>query len=211
MLDDLESPQIPIVMSHVIIRAFYHSFFNSVTQAMQNADRSCRKEAGKQEHRASQLPTPSNKQASRRNYYKFRETTMTIEIDKVSPVAGPALLTNSEEEHALNSFSNFLQYETVSATGPSTGAYKEAANYLISELSSIPCLDKIHLLHEAPDHSPVVVARWKGSDDDLPVVLLNSHYDVVPASKEDWTVEPFEGLRKDGRIYGRGAQDMKCV
>ena len=99
----------------------------------------------------------------------------------------------------------------VSCLSPSTGAYKEAANYLISELSSIPCLDKIHLLHEAPDQSPVVVARWKGSDDDLPAVLLNIHYDVVPASKEDWTAELFEGLRKDGKIYGRGAQDMKCV
>jgi len=76
-------------------------------------------------------------------------------------------------------------------------------------------------LEEAPDHSPVVIARWKGMEDDdvnvnpdsdsLPIILLNSHYDVVPAMKEDWTVEPFAGLRQDGKIYGRGAQDMKCV
>lgn len=44
-----------------------------------------------------------------------------------------------------------------------------------------------------------------------PVLILNSHYDVVPAALEDWTVDPFEAIRKDGKVYGRGAQDMKCV
>lgn len=120
-------------------------------------------------------------------------------------------LSPAEAENALNSFSKFLQFETVSATAPYTGAYKEAATYLLEQLHSIPCLDKIHCLLEAPDHSPVIVARWKGTNEDLPVILLNSHYDVVPAETSDWMVEPFAGLRKDGRVYGRGAQDMKCV
>lgn len=69
----------------------------------------------------------------------------------------------------------------------------------------------IHILPESPLHSPVVVAHWKGLDESLPVILLNSHYDVVPAAQEDWTVNPFEGLRKNGNIFGRGTQDMKCV
>jgi aminoacylase len=34
---------------------------------------------------------------------------------------------------------------------------------------------------------------------------------VVPVVGEEWTVDPFDGLRKDGKVYGRGAQDMKCV
>ena len=42
-----------------------------------------------------------------------------------------------------------------------------------------------------------------------PVVHLNGHFDVVPAG-EGWTVEPFAGLIKDGRIYGRGTGDMKA-
>jgi succinyl-diaminopimelate desuccinylase len=37
---------------------------------------------------------------------------------------------------------------------------------------------------------------------------LNGHFDVVPAGA-GWTVEPFAGLVRDGRIYGRGASDMK--
>ena len=42
-----------------------------------------------------------------------------------------------------------------------------------------------------------------------PVVHLNGHFDVVPPG-EGWTVDPFGGLVRDGRIYGRGSADMKA-
>ena len=59
---------------------------------------------------------------------------------------------------------------------------------------------------------PIVLMSWKGSDPTLPCVILNSHYDVVPVMQEQWTdADPFGGEVKDGKIYGRGAQDMKCV
>ncbi len=41
-----------------------------------------------------------------------------------------------------------------------------------------------------------------------PVLHLNGHYDVVPAGN-GWTVEPFAGTVRDGKVYGRGACDMK--
>jgi succinyl-diaminopimelate desuccinylase len=41
-----------------------------------------------------------------------------------------------------------------------------------------------------------------------PAILLNGHMDTVPAGV-DWTREPFGGELVDGRIYGRGACDMK--
>jgi aminoacylase len=63
----------------------------------------------------------------------------------------------------------------------------------------------IHLLEDASEHSPVVVvANWKGLDPKLPVVVLNFHYNVVPADTTAWAAPPFEAIRKDGKIYGRG-------
>ena len=39
-------------------------------------------------------------------------------------------------------------------------------------------------------------------------VHLNGHFDVVPPG-DGWSVDPFGGVVQDGRIYGRGASDMK--
>lgn len=54
-----------------------------------------------------------------------------------------------------------------------------------------------------------VVARLRGNGAKRPL-LLENHMDVVPAAAFNWTVPPFEGLLQEGRIYGRGAFDMKA-
>ncbi len=53
-----------------------------------------------------------------------------------------------------------------------------------------------------------LVARLKGTGRKRPVLLIG-HLDVVEALREDWTVDPFVFLEKDGYFYGRGTQDMK--
>lgn len=40
-------------------------------------------------------------------------------------------------------------------------------------------------------------------------VLLSGHTDVVPVDGQDWTVPPFVMTEREGRLYGRGAADMK--
>ena len=52
-----------------------------------------------------------------------------------------------------------------------------------------------------------VVARIEGNRPGA-CVHFNSHIDVVEAG-EGWTLDPFAGIVKDGRVYGRGACDMK--
>ena len=52
-----------------------------------------------------------------------------------------------------------------------------------------------------------VIARREGASPG-PCVHFNGHIDVV-ATGEGWTCPPFEGVVKDGRVYGRGACDMK--
>ncbi len=42
-----------------------------------------------------------------------------------------------------------------------------------------------------------------------PLLHFNGHFDVVPVG-DGWTVDPFAGIVKDGKIYGRGATDQKA-
>jgi acetylornithine deacetylase len=40
-------------------------------------------------------------------------------------------------------------------------------------------------------------------------IALSGHTDVVPVDGQAWTVDPFQMIEKDGRLYGRGTADMK--
>src|ERR1700743_793 len=39
--------------------------------------------------------------------------------------------------------------------------------------------------------------------------VLSGHTDVVPVDGQDWSSDPFKPEVRDGRLYGRGACDMK--
>lgn len=66
--------------------------------------------------------------------------------------------------------------------------------------------------HPATIEKPTVVLSWIGSKPELPSILLNSHMDVVPVFEEFWTHKPFAAdIDAEGKIFARGAQDMKCV
>ncbi len=56
---------------------------------------------------------------------------------------------------------------------------------------------------------PQVVAVVRGADKG-PTIALNGHMDVVPeGDPSEWSKPPFEGVVEGGRVYGRGASDMK--
>ncbi|MBW6500835.1 MAG: dipeptidase [Bacteroidales bacterium] len=59
------------------------------------------------------------------------------------------------------------------------------------------------------DGHPVVYAE-KIISKDVPTILVYGHYDVQPAEPLDlWDSEPFDPLIRDGKIWGRGADDDK--
>jgi acetylornithine deacetylase/succinyl-diaminopimelate desuccinylase-like protein len=73
-------------------------------------------------------------------------------------------------------------------------------------------LDEVGLASEIIESEPgraSVVSRLEGSDRDRPSLLIHGHLDVVPAVREEWSVDPFAGEVKDGYVWGRGAVDMK--
>jgi aminoacylase len=121
-------------------------------------------------------------------------------------------LTESESEIAIDRFCKFIQFPTISSLAAADGTYEQCAKWLYNEL--------VNAKKQVVDNDITTTAQVfddvfmlpKGGDETLPILLLNSHYDVVPAMDIDWTVAPpFAGLRQNGNIYGRGTQDMKCV
>jgi len=60
-----------------------------------------------------------------------------------------------------------------------------------------------------PDSGKVhFIARLRGDGSKRPI-LLAAHADVVGVERDKWTVDPFAGVIKDGKVYGRGAIDFK--
>ena len=56
---------------------------------------------------------------------------------------------------------------------------------------------------------PITVATLRGGGNGRSLII-NGHIDVVsPGDLERWTSPPFQADLRDGRIYGRGAVDMK--
>lgn len=70
----------------------------------------------------------------------------------------------------------------------------------------------IELYHPFDETKPIAIITWLGTDPTLPSIILNSHMDVVPVYEELWTHPPFGAdMDEAGRIFARGAQDMKSV
>lgn len=53
---------------------------------------------------------------------------------------------------------------------------------------------------------------WRGTEPELPAVVMMAHLDVVPVADGtvgDWTHPPFSGAIVDGYVWGRGTLDVK--
>lgn len=53
-----------------------------------------------------------------------------------------------------------------------------------------------------------LIATYKGSEE-KPVLSYSGHLDVVPVGEVAWESDPFKADERDGKLYGRGACDMK--
>jgi acetylornithine deacetylase/succinyl-diaminopimelate desuccinylase-like protein len=64
-------------------------------------------------------------------------------------------------------------------------------------------------MYESEPGRVSVIARVPGADSAKPALVVHGHTDVVPAQPDNWSVDPFGGVIKDGMLWGRGAVDMK--
>ncbi len=88
------------------------------------------------------------------------------------------------------------------------------ADVLVDRLEASPVSFSVER-YEVLDGRPNVVATAGGTDGArnkrTPHVLLAGHMDVVPATPEDWTGNPYELRREDRCLIGRGTSDMKAA
>jgi len=63
-------------------------------------------------------------------------------------------------------------------------------------------------LYEFAEGRTSLVARIQGNSYSAPI-CFTGHIDTVPLGATRWTKDPFKGVIEGGRVYGRGASDMK--
>jgi succinyl-diaminopimelate desuccinylase len=106
--------------------------------------------------------------------------------------------------------SDLIQIPTVNPPGD---AYEDCARLIGDRLTQGGFEVEYHAADGRPEHTRahprVNVVGLRRGRALRPAVHLNGHFDVVPAGA-DWTMDPFAGIVKDGRVYGRGACDMKA-
>ncbi len=106
--------------------------------------------------------------------------------------------------------SRLIRIPTINPPGD---CYPDCANLVGDTLASQGFEVEYFPADGRPEHTPLhprvnVVATRRGRAV-RPTLHLNGHIDVVPPGL-GWTLDPFGGIVRDGRIYGRGACDMKA-
>ena len=94
------------------------------------------------------------------------------------------------------------------STDPSFAPAMDAARAMLLARLTEAGLDEVQLL-DGGIGQPAVYAAWTGAPG-KPTLIIYGHYDVQPADPvELWHSPPFEPTIRDGRIYARGASDVK--
>lgn len=113
-------------------------------------------------------------------------------------------------DEAVAFTSELIRIPTINPPGE---AYDECARFIGRKLSAfgfdVEYVDAPGRPEHSARHPRVNVVGTRRGRRERPCVHLNGHFDVVPAG-EGWTKDPFGGDVADGRIYGRGACDMKA-
>ncbi|MEV7692105.1 M20/M25/M40 family metallo-hydrolase [Microbacterium sp. NPDC089189] len=101
---------------------------------------------------------------------------------------------------------DLIRIDTTNFGGGRAAGEREAAQYVGDYLASLGLTPDYY---EPVPRRTNVMARVAGADPTRPALVLHGHLDVVPAVAEDWSVDPFAGVVRDGMLWGRGAVDMK--
>jgi acetylornithine deacetylase len=104
-------------------------------------------------------------------------------------------------EDALSILADLISFPTVSS-----GTNLELIAYVNERLDQIGARTRLTLDSGA---SKANLFATIGPPEMDGGVVLSGHTDVVPVEGQEWSSDPFVASERDGRMYGRGACDMK--
>ena len=134
---------------------------------------------------------------------------LIIEITNTS-VAAPAQSSGhsqalpAHQQLARDIFRELIEINTTVNVGSTEAAEAMAARLRAAGFS----WSDVHVVGPEPQHMNLVV-RYRGKGSYRPILFI-AHLDVVEALRQDWSVDPFRFLERNGYFYGRGTTDIKC-
>ncbi len=113
---------------------------------------------------------------------------------------------DAAKQLARDIFKQLIEINTTDSIGSTTVAAEAMAQRLRD--AGFPSSDA-QVLGPNPRKGNLV-AHLRGTGARRPILLIG-HLDVVEARREEWSVDPFTFLEREGYFYGRGTQDMKSA
>jgi acetylornithine deacetylase/succinyl-diaminopimelate desuccinylase-like protein len=135
---------------------------------------------------------------------KRRPTGFGLALFVTAALAPPAGAEEDVRRLARDIFQELVEIDTTEARGNTT----TAARGLAARLKAAGLPDEDVLVVGPDERHGNLVARLRGTGARRPLLLI-AHLDVVDARREDWSVDPFKFLEKDGYYWGRGTTDIK--
>src|SRR3989454_115849 len=135
-----------------------------------------------------------------------RACLLALSIGVTVPLpAQPPRTLSPNDQRARDIFEQLININTTGSSGSTTVASNALAKRLLD--AGLPPGD-VQVIGPADSKNHNLVARFRGTGTQKPILLL-AHIDVVEARREDWSVDPFTLLERDGFFYGRGTLDVK--
>ncbi len=108
-----------------------------------------------------------------------------------------------DRQYLIETLANLVKIDSINPSlMPSGAGESEIARYTAESMAGIGLQVAVH---EPEPGRPSVVGRLTGPTDG-PILMLNAHYDTVGV---EGMADPFSAAIREGRLYGRGAYDMK--
>jgi acetylornithine deacetylase/succinyl-diaminopimelate desuccinylase-like protein len=128
---------------------------------------------------------------------------MVVSPAAVAQTSAPVPALTDHQRSGREIFRELIEINTSQNMGSTKAAEAMAARL---KAAGFPPND-IQLAGPEPQHMNLV-ARYRGTGSRQPILFI-CHLDVVEAVRQDWSLDPFAFVERDGYFYGRGTTDIK--